>query len=113
MCAFFFMVLHYFSLSLSLSFSLSLFFFFFLCHSPPFGDLIGGHLIQVSIDSHFALLHLYLRLILSLASLHEVLIRWYLSIFNRWPLLVHLYGHCAQLVRTSSPRIIVDRDIAV
>ena len=62
-------------LPLSLSLSLSL----FLCHSPPCGDFIGGHFVQVSIYSHFALLHSYLRLNLSLFSPYEVLISWYLS----------------------------------
>ena len=68
------------SVCLSLSpLSLSFFLSFFLCHSSFCVDLIDGHLVLVSIDSHCALSHLYLRLILSLLSLYEVLINWYLS----------------------------------
>ena len=55
-------------LSLSLS--------FFLCHSPPWGDPSGGHLVKVFITCHGALSHSYLRLSLSLFSLYEMLIDW-------------------------------------
>jgi len=48
-------------------FSLSLSFFFFMS------------LVQVSIDSHFEFSHMYLRLIIYLFSLYEVLINWHLS----------------------------------
>ena len=71
---------------LSLSFSL-----FFLCLSPFCGDLIGGYLIQVSIDSHFALCTFTF---VSAFNSFPFFSAWsaqqlVLVNYNRWPL-VHL-----------------------
>ena len=69
-----------FSLSLCLSVGMSVCLFtiiFLFCSthpSPPCGDLINGHFLQVSITSHWALSHSYLRFILYLFSVYEMLI---------------------------------------